>query len=179
MNFFQSFTSSTLKVTDKKSPLPVVYVYKAFNKQIVIDFDKKTILPGIGPIIGIFNSTLRSGQPFVVLNGGEYPPDFIASDTNEMKVEIYQTLDIEAKVQVVDMDCNSEVRGHGAIYWLIGCNDLCIWQISNPDTKYGTFHLQLSQFNLNDTTDELSMTESYTGTSIFKLKGIKLSEEIS
>ena len=119
MKFNQSFNSTSLKVTNKKSPLPIVYVYGQWvirddpsEKQIFIDFNQKKLLPGSGPLIGISNSTSRSGQPFIVLNGGQYPPDFIVSDTNQMKVEVYQTFNIEANVQLMDKDRNSTVIAH-------------------------------------------------------------------
>lgn len=134
--------------------------------------DEKNTLPGSGPLFGVSDSTEQSGQSFIKLNSGEYPPDLIASNGNKLKVEVYQNIDLKVDVKVVDKGCHSSVIGNsGASYSPTGCQPLCSWLIPKRDNSNGTFIIQFSRLAPNSDSDEISMERLPSKTSVFTLKG--------
>ena len=167
-----------LILNNSKSPTPLVFTFTTdVDKQILIDFDEKTPLPGTfgQNLIELYENNGRSGEPFIKLSSGQYPPDIMASNTNQLKVVFNQIVDLKNTfVRTVTKGCHSTYAGiSGASFILNGnCSGLNSWLIPKKDNSNGTFVLQFSLLNLTKNTDEVMIEMLGTITSsVLKLKG--------
>ena len=162
--FDSNTTNVTLELNTKSKPqTPIVFTYVASpDKQIVIDLPDKP-LPGdpkAGIVLGLSEDTMsRSEQRFIQLSAGQFPPDIIASNNNQLKVVFNQLVDLKATVMTVPKGCHSTYsENSGASYSLSkGCSGMCSWTIPKRDNSNGTYVLQFSHLNLQSKTDELKI----------------------
>lgn len=172
---FDSNTTQTQLVLNPKSTpqLKVVYTFEADSGyQIVLDFHNKT-LPGNGSelLMNIFDSNGRHDLPFLDLYSNTFPPDIMASNTNQLKVEFNQIIDINISVVKVKTGCHSTAIGRSTSYVLNGCSTLCSWLIPKRDKSSGTFILQFSHLNLPQKNDTIIIEELTQKISVLTLKG--------
>ena len=163
--------TTLFEINDKtKPPTPLVFTLTAEpDKQIVINFDDKNILPGTPGqnFIEIYESINRNGQPFIKMNSGEHPPDIMASNQNQMKIVFNQIVNMTAQLSTVAKGCHSTYTGTvGASFNPSGnCTAVCSWLIPKKDNSNGTYVLQFSHLDLPQNTDQVMIEMLGTTTS--------------
>ncbi|CAG2172838.1 unnamed protein product, partial [Oppiella nova] len=162
----QNYTS--LKLDDKlKTILPVIFTFETDSQnQLVIDFDEQNPLPGNHneSVIKIYESSGLASvfEPIIELKGGSFPPDFVPSNTNQMKVEFHDIifkLDKPDNIMNVKKTCHSTAKGVPSSYSPSGCEKMCLWLIPARINSNGTYVLKFSHMTLPAKDDTIKITQ--------------------
>jgi hypothetical protein len=146
--------------------------------QAVLSMDLKQLPKANENYMSVYNSIARNSNPPIIrLLSQTDPPDFVASDTNQIRVEI-ESVDDDFKATLIPVKkgCHSTANLVTYVtdsYSLSGdCNEVCSWLIPSRYDINGTFVLKLSQLNLPEKTDSIILEKFMATTStVFVLNG--------
>ncbi|CAG2174216.1 unnamed protein product [Oppiella nova] len=164
-HFNETTSLMELKINTKSKPLlPIVYTFDAdIGYQLVVDFKDSQIPPGNGSLLKVYDNTDRTyGQPLIDLQSQTSPYIYayaIATNTNQLKLEIYQWVDIKLTVRkFVANGCNATAGDRYTSYSVSGsCQPLCSWLIPGRLNTIGTRILHFSQLSMDMPNDYVEL----------------------